>query len=70
MVQLQPKQLKKYLRGCDSDIILILCEFLHNVSLVHVRVKLRDLKSYNHITNNNRSRTYQLIVKFCSIHLS
>ena len=38
MVHLQPKQLRKYLRNCDSDVIL-----------GHVRVKVRDLEKYRHI---------------------
>ena len=41
MVHLQPNQLKKYLRSCDSDVILVICECLHNVLLGQVRVKLR-----------------------------
>ena len=49
MVHLQPKQPKKYLRNCDSDAILVLCECLHNVLLGHVRVKVRDLANYRHI---------------------
>ena len=49
MAHLQPKQLRKYLRSCDSDAILVLCECLHNVLLGHVRVKERDLENYRHI---------------------
>ena len=49
MVHLQPKQLRKYLRSCDNDAILLLSERLHNVSLGHVRVKVRDLENYRHI---------------------
>ena len=49
MVHLQPKQLRKYLRSCDSDVILVLCECLHNVLLGHVRAKVTDLESYRHI---------------------
>ena len=49
MVLLQPKQLRKYLRSCDSDAILVLCECLHNVLLGHVRVKVRDLENYRQI---------------------
>ena len=49
MVHLQPKQLKKYLRSCDSDVILVLCEYRQNFLLGHVRVKLKDLESYKHI---------------------
>ena len=49
MVHLQPKQLRKYLRSCDSDAILVLCECLHSVLLGHVRVKVRDLENYRHI---------------------
>ena len=49
MVHLQPKQLRKDLRNCDSDVILVLCECLHNVLLGHVRVKLRDFEKYTHI---------------------
>ena len=48
MVHFQPKKLRKYLRNCDSDVILVLCECLHNVLLGHVRVKLRDLEKYRH----------------------
>ena len=49
MVHLQPNQLRKHLRCCDSDVILVLCECLHNVLLGHFRVKVRDLKNYRHI---------------------
>ena len=46
MVHLQTKQLRKYLRSCDSDVILVLCECLHNVLLGHVRVNVRDLENF------------------------
>ena len=46
IVQLQPKQLRKYMRGCDSDVILVICECLNNVSLRHVRVNVRVLENY------------------------
>ena len=46
MVHLQPKQLRKYLRSYDSDVLLVLCDCLHNVLLGHVRVKVRDLENY------------------------
>ena len=49
VVNLQPKQLRKFSRSCDSDVILVLCECLHNVFLSHVRVKVRDLETYKHI---------------------
>ena len=49
MVLLQPKQLRKYLRSCYSDAILVLCECLHNVLLGHIRVKVRDLENHRHI---------------------
>ena len=49
MVHLQRKQLRKYLRNCDSDVILVLCECLHNVLLGHVRVKVRELEKYRPI---------------------
>ena len=49
MVRLQPKQLRKYFRSCDSDVILVLCECIHNVLLGHVRVKVRDLEDNRHI---------------------
>ena len=49
MVHLQPQQLRKFLRSCDSDVILVFCEYLHNVLLGHVRVKVRDLENYIHI---------------------
>ena len=49
MVDLQPNQLRKCLRSCDSDVILVLCECLHNVLLGRVRVKVRDLENYRHI---------------------
>ena len=49
MVHLQPKQLRKYLRSCGNDAILVLCECLHNVLLGHVRVKVRDLEIYRHL---------------------
>ena len=44
IVHLQPNELRKYFRSCDSDVILVLCECLLNVLLVHVRVKVRDLE--------------------------
>ena len=47
MVHLQPKQLRKYVRSCDSDVIMVLCECLHNVLLGHVRVKVRDIEKYS-----------------------
>ena len=43
------KKLRKYLRNCDSDVILVLCECLHNVLMGHVRVKVRVLEKYRHI---------------------
>ena len=46
MVHLQPKQLRKYVRNCESDLILVSCECLHNVLLGHIRVKIRDLEKY------------------------
>ena len=49
MVHLQAKQLRKYLRSCDSDATLVLCECLHNVLVGHVRVKVRDLENYRHL---------------------
>ena len=49
MVHLQPKQLRKSLRSCDSDVILVLCECLQNVLLVQVRVKVRNLEKYRQI---------------------
>ena len=49
MMHLQPKHLRKDLRNCDSDVILVLCECLHNVLLGHVRTKVRDLEKYRHI---------------------
>ena len=49
MVHLQQKELRKYLRNFDSDFLLVLYECLHNVFVVHVRVKLRDSESYRHI---------------------
>ena len=49
MVHLQPKQLRRYLRICDSDVILVMYECLHNVLLGHVTVKVRDLENYRHI---------------------
>ena len=49
MLHLQPKQLGKYLRSCDNDAILVLCECLHNVILSHVRVNLGDLENYRHV---------------------
>ena len=48
-MDLQPKQLRKYLRSCDSDVKLVLCERLHNVLLGQVRMKVRDLENYRHI---------------------
>ena len=44
MVHLQPKQLRKYLRNCDSDVILVLCECLHNVLLGHVTSESKKLR--------------------------
>ena len=49
MVQLQPKQLRKYLRSFDSDVTVVLCECLQNVLLGLVRVKVRYLENYRHI---------------------
>ena len=49
MVHLQRNQLRKYVRSCDSYVILVLCECLHNVFLGHVTKKVRDLESYRHI---------------------
>ena len=49
MVHLQPKHLRKYLLSCDSDVILILYESLHNVLLGHVRVKVSDLQKYRRL---------------------
>ena len=46
MVQLRPKQVRIYLHICDSDVILVLCECLHNVLLGHVRVKVRELETF------------------------
>ena len=42
------KSVRKYVRNCDSDAVLVLCECLHNVLLGHVRAKLRDLEKYRH----------------------
>ena len=49
MVYLQQKQLKKYLRSCDSDVILVIHECLHIVIQGHARVKLRNLENYRRI---------------------
>ena len=49
MACLNPNQLRKHLRSCDSDVILVLCECLHNVLLGHVRVKIRYRENYRHI---------------------
>ena len=82
MVQLQPKQIRKYLCSCDNDAIMVLCECLHNDLLGHVRVKVRDLENYRHIfegvlkkkSSMDKLRALiqliQLIIKFCFIHLS
>ena len=88
MVHLQPKQLRKYLRNCDSDVIMLLCECLHKVLVGHVRVKIRNLEKYRHIFKNVLKKKssmderralfltktgfelIQLIIKFCSIHMS
>ena len=70
MVPLQPKNLKKYLRNCDSDVILVLCECLHNVLLGHVRVKVRDDKRRALFLTKTGFELIQLIIKFCVIHLS
>ena len=48
MVHLQPKESRKYLRCCDSDVMLVSCECLHKVLLSHVRVKIRDLENCKH----------------------
>ena len=61
MVHLQPKQLRKYLRGCDSEVILVLCECLHNVLLGHVRVKVGDLEIYRHILKALSRKIHQRI---------
>ena len=57
MVHLQPEQLRKYLRSCDSDVILVLCECLHNVLLGLVRVRMRDLENYRHIFEEVHKKT-------------
>ena len=49
MVHLQPKQIRKYVRNCDSDVILVLYECPHNGLLGHLRVKIRDLEKYRNI---------------------
>ena len=49
MLHLQQKLLRKYLRSCNGDAILVLCECLHNVLLGHVRVKVRDSENYRYI---------------------
>ena len=40
MVYLQPKHFRKYLRSCDSDAVLVLCECF-NILLGHVTIKIR-----------------------------
>ena len=40
------------MRSCDSDVILVLCEFVHNVLLGHFRVNVRDLDRYRSIFVN------------------
>ena len=40
MVHLQPKHFGNTLRSGDSDVILVSCEFFHNVLLCHVRVEV------------------------------
>ena len=54
------KTVKEYLRSCDSDSILVLCEYLHNVLLGHVRVKVRDLENYRHICEGVNSKKYSM----------
>ena len=49
MVHSQPKHFRKFLRRCDSDVILVLSECLQNVLLGHVKVKVRDLEKYGQI---------------------
>ena len=49
MVYLQPKQLRIYIRSCDSEVILVLYECRHRILLGHVRVKARGLEKYRHI---------------------
>ena len=61
MVHSQPKQLRKYLRSCDNDAILVLCECLHNVLLGHVIVKVRDLENYRHIFKAFSRKSHQWI---------
>ena len=68
MTDLQPKKLRKHLRNCDSDVILVLCECLHTVLLGHVRVKVRDLENYRHIfegvlkTNSSTAKRRALLL--------
>ena len=37
------------MRNCDSDVILVYCECLHNVLLGNVRLTVRDLEKNRHI---------------------
>ena len=49
MMHLHPKQLRKSVRNCESYVIRVQCECLHNVLLGRVGVKVRDLEKYRHI---------------------
>ena len=49
MMHLHPKQLRKYVRNCESYVIRVQCECLHNVLLGRVGVKVRDLEKNRHI---------------------
>ena len=49
MMHLQPKLLRKFLLGCDRDVLLVICERIKNFLLGHVRVKERDLEKYRDI---------------------
>ena len=49
MVHLEQKRLRNYLHSCDSDVILVSCECVHDILPGHLRVKLGDLESYKNI---------------------
>ena len=72
MLHLQQKQLRKSVRICDSDVILVLCERLHIVLLGHARVKVRSWEKYRHkfksflkkkSSIDKRRALFQIIIK-------
>ena len=61
MGYLQPKQLRNYIRSCDSVVILVLCECRHTILLSRVSVKPRGLEKYRHIFEGIIKKGHQWI---------